>query len=178
MVTVRGKSEVRAYMAAVPVKMEPVLHGASRAGGRVFAVAVEDNTTSEAVRAAVRLRTKTEGATIKTTVDVKPGWARSVANWLEWGTSAHFISVDDSQRGGRSVGRINQLTAENDGNSSLVIGGKFVGATVWHPGARPHPVFRPAQDLNEAEAIAAAQSYINARVSRKGIIGGDAGDEE
>lgn len=178
MATSRGKAEVRAYMAAAPKRLQSILRGAGRKGGEVFADYIKENTTSDEVRKDVRIKTKAEGTQIRTTVDVKPGWSRSVANWLEWGTSGHFISVDKSQRQGRSVGRINKLTKENDGNHSLVIGGNFVGDTVWHPGARPHPVFRPAHDLKEAEAIAAAQAYINTRVSRLGIVGGDAGDDE
>lgn len=158
--------------------MLPVLRGAARAGGGVFAEYIKENTTSEAVREDVRMRTQVVGDQIKTTVDLKPGWGRSVGNWLEWGTDGHFISVADEQRRGRSTGRINQQVRAAGGDASLVIGGKFVGKTVWHPGARPHPVFRPAQDLKQADAIAAAQAHINARVKRSGIATGDEGEDE
>lgn len=178
MVTVRGKSEVRVYIAAVPAKMDAVLRGAARAGAKVVAAEIEANTPSEAVRENLRIRSKAGDDHIKVTIDVKPGWARSLGTWLEWGTDPHFISVDESQRGGRSVSRINKQVRENEGNHSLVIGGAFVGTTVWHPGIRPHPVFRPALDHKGPEAIAAAQAYINARVSRAGISAvSDEGDE-
>jgi len=157
----------------IPEHLERVARGAARAGASVFADYVKENTPSDEVRGAVRIRTKADDSQVKVTVDLKPGWARTLGNWLEWGTSPHFISVDDSQRSGRSVGRINRLVAENDGNHSLVIGGNFVGSTVWHPGAQAHPVFRPARDLREAEAIAAAQNYINVRIGRPGIDEGD-----
>jgi len=85
--------------------------------------------------------------------------------WLEYGTAPHLISVDDSQRQGLSVRRVNDRV--NAG--SLVINGNFVGTTVHHPGARPHPFMRPALDTKEGEARAAAQSYINSRISRSGI---------
>ena len=52
----------------------------------------------------------------------------------------------------------------------MIIGGKFVGETVWHPGAKPHPFLRPSLDIKGAEAIAAAQSYINAHVTPSGIV--------
>lgn len=178
MVTSTGKSAALAYMADIPRKMEPVLRGAARAGGKVFATEIKANTPSIEVAKNVRVRSRIDGLTIKVTVDVKPGWGRTVGIWLEWGTEGHFISVDDSQRKGRSVSRINRDTMENRGNHSLVIGGKFVGTTVWHPGARAQPVFLPTRDTKEAEAIAAAQAHIKSRVSRRGIDTSDEGDED
>jgi hypothetical protein len=165
-------------MRRIPEGLRGVLRGAGRAGGKVFADYIEEETESDDVRDALRIRTKEEEGRITTTVDLKPGWGRTVGNWLEWGTEGHFISVDASQRGGRSVGRINQQLREAGGNQSLVIGGKFVGATVWHPGARPHPVFRPARDLRAAEAKAAAQAYINARVKGGAVVAAGEGDGE
>lgn len=179
MVTVRGKSEVRAFMASVPAKMDAVLRGAARAGAKVVADEIKASTPSEEVRENLRIRSKVGDDHIKVTIDVKPGWARSLGIWLEWGTDPHFISVNDGQRSGRSVGRINKQVRENDGNASLVIGGAFVGQTVWHPGIRPQPVFRPSLDHKGAEAVAAAQAYINARISRGAINTAmdDGGDE-
>lgn len=153
-------------MRAIPEKMERVLRGAGRAGANVVAEEIKLTTPSEAVRENIRIRTKAETDRIVVRIDVKDRWANAVGVWLEYGTAGHFISVDDRQRRGMSVGRINRLTNEG----SLVIGGKFVGSTVWHPGARPHPTFRPALDRKEAEAIAAAQAYINTRVTRAGIL--------
>jgi hypothetical protein len=178
MPTVRGKSEVKAYFSRVAQQLPGVLRGAARAGGKVIAEEIRERTPSDEVRENLRMRTKSVDDKIRVTIDVKPGWALSVGTWLEWGTAPHFISVDDSQRRGRSVGRINQQLGEADGAASLVIGGKFVGKTVLHPGARPHPAFRPALDTKEAEAIAAAQAYINTRVRRTGIVGSDGGDDE
>ncbi len=176
MPTVRGKSEVKAYFAAIPGKMNGVLRGAARAGANVIADEIKQRTPSDEVREDIRIRTKAGDDQIKVTIDVKPGWGRSLGLWLEYGTSPHFISVDESQRGGRSVGRINRLAEEH--GASLVIGGNFVGKTVWHPGARPHPTFRPALDQKEPEALAAAQAYINARVSRAGIAAASEGSDE
>jgi hypothetical protein len=73
-----------------------------------------------------------------------------------------------------TANRINQLGR----GGTLVINGKPAGATVWHPGARPHPFLRPALDVKEREAIGAAQSYINARVGPGGInASGTEGDD-
>lgn len=173
-----GLPAVKAKMRRIPDDLRGVLRGAARAGGNVFADYVKEETPSDDVRKAVRIRTKEDDGHIRTTVDLKLGWGRSVGNWMEYGTDAHFISVDSSQRGGRSVGRINQQVREQGGDRSLVIGGKFVGATVWHPGARPHPVFRPARDLRASEAKAAAQAYIKTRIKRGVIIPASEGDDE
>lgn len=178
MPTVRGKSEVKAFIDAIPGKMASVLRGAARAGAGVVADEIKQRTPSDDVRDNLRVRTKAGDGQIRVTIDVKPGWGRSVGLWLEYGTSPHFISVDASQRAGRSVGRINQQAKSEDAGHSLVIGGNFVGATVFHPGARPQPTFRPALDTKEAEAIATAQAYISARVSRAGIATVSEGDAE
>ena len=165
-------------MRRIPDEMRSVLRGSARAGGKVFAEYVQENTPSDEVREAVRLRTKQDDEFVRATVDLKPGWGRSVGNWMEYGTEAHFISVDASQRRGRSVSKINQQVREERGNQSLVIGGKFVGATVWHPGTNPQPVFRPARDLRASEAKAAAQHYIKTRIKGGVIIPGDEGDDD
>lgn len=178
MPTVRGKEEVKAFFANIPPKLTNVLRGAARAGGKVIAEEIKLQTPSEKVREAVRITSRAGDGEVKVKIDLKPGWARSLGIWLEYGTSPHFISVDDSQRQGKSVRKLNTQVAEYDGNASLVIGGNFVGETVFHPGARPYPAFRPALDTKEQEAISAAQSYVNARVSRAGINAGSGGGDE
>lgn len=178
MAFLNGLPATRATMRRLPDQLRGVLRGAGRAGGKVFAEYIEEETESDDVRDALRIWTKEEEGVITTKVDLKPGWGRTVGYWMEWGTEGHFISVDASQRGGRSVGRINQQVREAGSDRSLVIGGKFVGATVWHPGARPQPVFRPARDLRAAEAKAAAQAYINARVKGGVIVPAGEGDGE
>lgn len=172
---VTGKTAVKRYFSAVPTALiEKVLPGAARAGGKVIADEAELRCESDIVRKAIVTRVKREGTLITVKVGVKGRWANAVGNWLEYGTDGHFISVDDSQRQGRSVNRINRLAKAG----SLVISGQFVGNTVWHPGARPYPFLRPALDLRQDEAIAAAQGYINARLSRLGLSGsGDPGGE-
>ena len=179
MPTVRGKSEVRAFMNRIPAEIEDkVLRGAARAAATVVAEEAKLRTQSSEVRGAIKVASRKEApGRIVAKVQVK-GPGAYLAPWEEWGTAPHLISVDESQRRGMSIGRINRLAKEPDANHSLVIGGKFVGRTVMHPGARPHPFLRPALDLKEAEAIAAAQSYISTRVSRTGISGAAEGDDE
>jgi len=172
MPTVTGKAEVKAYIARLPAELEErVLRGAARAGADVVAADARNRSISSEVSGSIKVRTKKEPGRMLAIIQTQ-GRGAYLAPWLEYGTEGHFISVDDSVRGGMSISRINRQAREG----SLVIAGHFVGSTVWHPGARPHPFLRPALDLNEAEAIAAAQSYINTRVTRMGIVGTDEGD--
>lgn len=173
MPTVRGKAEVRAFIGRLPVELPKVLRGAARVAATIVADEAKARTQSHEVRGAIKVSSrKGEGGQIIAKVQVK-GPGAYLAPWEEYGTSPHLISVDESQRGGMSIGRINKLAKAEGGNHSLVIGGKFVGTTVLHPGARPHPFLRPALDTKGAEAIAAAQNYISARVTKAGIVGSD-----
>lgn len=170
MATARGKDGVRRFIAQLPGQIErKLLRGAGRAAATVVATEAKERSISEEVSQAINTNVSTKDGRIIAKVQVK-GKGSYIAPWIEYGTDPHFISVAEDQRGGRSINRINKLHREG----SLVIGGKFVGATVHHPGARPHPFLRVSLDLKEAEAIAAAQAYINARVKPSGIVG----DEE
>lgn len=175
MVTRRGSSDVKRFMAALPEELRSkVLKGAARAAGNVVAEEARERSISQDVRAGVVVdKAEEKGSRIVVQVTVKGSWARSVGFWLEYGTSPHFISVDPALSGGRTAARVNAVVAGglSDLKQTLVINGKPVGATVYHPGAQPHPFLRPALDLKQADAIAAAQRFIDARVSRKGIVG-------
>lgn len=171
MVNVKGRSEVKRFIGGIPAEVATLLRGAGRAGATVIADEAKDRVISREVRGAIKVATKAEDGRIIAKVQVK-GPGAYIAPWLEYGTDPHFISVDDSQRGGMSIGKINERVKAG----SLVIGGNFVGKTVHHPGARPHPFLRVALDTKESEARNAAQAFINSRISKTGIRteGGDA----
>jgi hypothetical protein len=172
MVTVRGRQEVRDYIASAPEQLTKLLRGAARAAAKVVAEEAKSRSISSEVAGAIKVATRTDEGRIVALVQVK-GDGAYIAPWLEYGTAPHFISVDDSQRQGMSVGRVNKSLKEG----SLIINGQFVGSTVFHPGARPFPFLRPALDAKEREAIAAAQTYINARVKPGVIASAGEGDE-
>jgi hypothetical protein len=182
---VRGREEVKRFLDSLPKQIEDkLLRGAGRAGANVVADEARLRSISPEVTAAIGVKVSTKDGTILAKVRVK-GPGAYIAPWLEYGTDPHFISVSADQRNGMTVGRINRVdkAARRAGTPepgrSLKIGGSFVGGTVHHPGAQAHPFLRPALDTKEAEAIAAAQSYINARVKPSGIIGAvDQGDDE
>lgn len=185
----RGGARWRQSMAQLPAELvKRVLPGAARAGAKVIAdeakvrlggrQATSGSGAKVLIADAVKVRSKKrEGLIVARVLLAGPG--SYVGRWLEYGTSAHFITVDDEYRERMTARRINRRISDGDGalHATLVINGKPVGASVYHPGARPHPFLRPAADTKEAEAKAAAQAYINSRVRRAGIIGTDEGDE-
>lgn len=167
---------------------ERVLPGAARVGAKVIAEEAKsllggrhaDSGAGGKVLIAdsVKVRgRKRNGLLIARVLLEGPG--AYVGRWLEYGTDPHFISVDPDYRQGLTTRRINKRIADGDGalHSTLVINGKAVGATVYHPGAAARPFLRPAYDLKLTAARAAAQAYIQSRVSRAGIIGTDEGDD-
>lgn len=166
MATLKGRAAVSRYMAQLPEQIVAgLLRGAGRTAANVIAEEARDRSISTEVASAVKVKVKRDGFRVVAKIQVK-GKGAYIAPWLEYGTAPHFISVDASQRRGMSVGRINDLAKEEGSSHSLVIGGKFVGATVFHPGARPHPFLRPALDAKGADAVKAAQSYINSQISK------------
>jgi hypothetical protein len=157
-------ASVKALIAKLPAALEKnILRGAARAAATVVADEAKERVISDEVRASIKITTSARDGKITAKVQTK-GPGAYLAPWLEYGTDPHFITVSDADRGGRSIKRFNKEVREG----SLVIGGHFVGPTVRHPGARPHPFLRPALDTKEADAIKAAQSYITTRLAAVG----------
>lgn len=175
MATMRGRDNVSRYIERIPPALQKkVLRGAARAAARVIAVEAKDRSISSLVASAVKVSTRQENdSRVIAKVKVK-GKGAFIAPWLEYGTDPHFISVDSAQSGGRTARRVNRLAKEG----SLVINGEHVGATVFHPGAKPHPFLRPALDIKQDEAIAAAQRYVTIRLAREGLGGSDVPEAE
>lgn len=94
------------------------------------------------------------------------------AHMVEFGTSPHFIRVNESarpkkltRRGMRavSVRTMNQMVKRG----SLKIGQNYVGPSVSHPGARPKPFMRTALDTGSTEAASVAADYIRVRLAKE-----------
>lgn len=173
MTSVRGRAAVSQYLASAPAQLKTLLRGAARAGATVVADEVKARSNSPDIAAAVKITTKAEDTKAVATIHLKGAWANALGTWQEYGTDPHYISVDDSQREGKTARRVNEL--ERAG--SLVINGQPVGKTVHHPGAKAEPFMRVSLDLKEGEAIKAAQAHINSRISKGKILpGGSEGD--
>lgn len=169
----KGREGMQRRRNEVPDKIRKILRGAARAGATVIADDAKQRVASDAVREGVIIgRSKEVDERITVKIAVKEGWARSLGTWLEYGTSAHFISVDPNFAEGRTAARVNKLDtdAAKEGRSgpgaTLVINGKPVGATVFHPGTSAEPWLRTARDVKARDAIQTAQEYITTRVKR------------
>lgn len=193
MVKVTGERETRAFFQKLPDMIErKLVRGAAKAGAEVIAQQARTNLGSKKAEVAggssvliadsikVRVR-KVETGARATIAPEGPG--AYVTPWMEFGTRPHFIQVHEEQRGGRTSRRINDLdrSAAEEGRagpgSSLKIGGTFVGGTVYHPGADPHPFLRPALDTAAREAVATAQRYIDERAPKLASLPDDDGGE-
>lgn len=182
MPTVKGREAEQRRRDQAPDKLRRILRGAARAGAAVIADEAKLRAASDVVRDGVVIgRAKEREGAIEVRITVEKGWAHSLGIWQEYGTSAHFISVDPNFAEGRTAARVNirDTEAAKSGQAgpgrSLFINGKPVGATVYHPGTRAVPWLRPARDVKAREAIAAAQEHITARVRRSGpVADGDA----
>lgn len=165
----KGMGALKDFLASLPANIERnVLRGALKAGAEVIAEGAREGCRSAKVRATIGVTTRAEKGLVSAKVQTK-GDGAFKAPWLEHGTDPHFISVDAEQSGGRTVSRINRLAKEPGAGHSLVIGGKFVGDTVFHPGAKPYPFMRPAADTREGAAIAAIGAHINKKATKAGL---------
>lgn len=169
----KGREAMQRRRNEVPDKLRKILRGAARAGATVIADDAKQRVASDAVREGVIIgRSKEVDDRITVKITVKDGWPRALGTWLEYGTSAHFISVDPNFAEGRTAARVNKLDtdAAKEGRSgpgaTLVINGKPVGATVFHPGTSAEPWLRTARDVKARDAMHAAQEYITTRVKR------------
>ena len=167
MATARGRTEVKRLIASLPAQIEKrLLPGAARAGANVIAEEARDQCIDKEVAASLKVRTKSDPGLVVARIKPDPKMPGAYrATWIEYGTAPHFISVSEGDRKGRSIGRINRQVKEG----SLVIGGHFVGPSVWHKGARPFPFLRTALDTQRAAAVAAAQAFVDKHVTRSGI---------
>jgi hypothetical protein len=163
-----------AFLDRLPAKLERnTLRGALRAAAMVVAADAKERTTSSEVREGIYVTTGAKDGGVYAKVKLK-GFAASVGIWGEYGTAAHWISIDKRDRkvSIRTINRNERL------NHSLVIGGAFVGPSVHHPGARPHPFLRPSLDAREADAIKAAGDYIRSKLEAHGLDAPDFGVSE
>ncbi len=176
--SLKGGNALKDFLASLPANLERnVLRGALKAGADEIAEGAREGCRSPEVRATIKTMSRSENGVVVAKVQTK-GDGAFKAPWLEHGTDPHFISVDAEQSGGRTIGRINRLAKGADSNHSLVIGGKFVGDTVLHPGAKPYPFMRPALDQRQAAAITAIGAHIGLKMTKAGLETPNPSDDE
>lgn len=143
-----------------------VARGAARAFAKPIVEDARQRCHDKEVADGLKVTTRLEGAVAIARIQTSgPGAYK--APWLEYGTLPHFIAVDERDREGRSVGRINRLNKQADQEGSLRIGGNFVGPVVHHPGESKvkYRFLRPAVDTQTEAGFDAAVGYIAARIS-------------
>jgi len=170
---IKGGKELQDLLNTLPVKIERnIMRSALRAGAGVIRDAARKNVNSDTGTLAKSIRVSTRSRRGEVTATVKAD--AFYAHMVEFGTLAHWISVRDEARPSRmtrrgrkthSIGTLNKMAHRG----SLKIGGNFVGESVEHPGATPHPFMRPALDENQAAAIRAVGEQIRARLTKQGL---------
>ena len=173
---INGLSDLYAQLQQLPGKIEGnIMRGALRAGQKVIQTAainnvpVEDGELRKSIRISFRARSQ------------KFGWVRMhlvagskdayYSHMVEFGTAQHIIAAKErptrtTRRGtvkGLSIKTMNKMLQ----SGSLKIGGRYVGASVLHPGAKPTPFMRMAFDGSQDQALAAMRDYIAKRLPRE-----------
>ena len=165
-----GGVALDALLGTLPVNIEKnIMRGALRAGAKVFLNVVKQNIPADkgALRASARITTRARRGEV--TASVKVGDKNVYyANMVEFGTRAHLISVQESEKGvNKKTGKALSMRTIN--KNVLKIGNTFVGPTVEHPGAKPHPFMRPAAEAGFQAAVEAVQAHVRKRLTKEGL---------
>lgn len=188
---IKGLSELQKFLDELPAKLEKnILRGAVRAGMKVVLPVAQANihAVSGELAAGLNVGTRTQKGKVFATLRTK-GKHGFVGKFVEYGTRAHFISVQEGEkpinirqsiRQGKlvraSMSTVNRgvrrraegsIGQGDEAVKSLKIAGRFVGPTVSHPGSVAHAFLRPALDAMAQPAIIAAANYIRTRLSEK-----------
>jgi len=170
---VTGLKELQAFLDQLPAKVEAnIMRAALRQGANVVLqeaknqVSVKEGYLRDSLRVSTRSRRGTVTATVKSSL--------YYAKWIEYGTAAHLIKVQDEERPTRmtrtGLKKFNLRTINKMINrGSLVIGGQFVGPVVSHPGATPKPFMRPALESQSQAALLAVGEAIKKRLNKQGL---------
>lgn len=177
-IVIKGLAELQRALDTLPARIEAnIMRGALRAGAKVLAAEAKQNIHNISGNLALSVRygckvSKVEGkvtAYVRAGGKGQPGW---YAHMVEKGTAAHWIRVKMEARPSRmtrrgekaySIATLNRMAKRG----SLMIGGRFIGASVAHPGARKKPFLRPALDMRGQAAVERMREYIRTRLSNK-----------
>jgi HK97 gp10 family phage protein len=155
----KGGKELAAFLESLPANVErKIMRGALRAGAKVIkeeaARLLDSNGSVKTgeLKRGLKVSARAKGGVVTASVKTR-GRHGYVANWIEFGTAAHWIKPKNAK--------------------ALAYNGIVVDA-IQHPGARPKPFMRPAADTQAAAAVTAAAEYIKKRLTKEGLEG--AGD--
>lgn len=186
---VTGLADLQKFLDTLPAKVAAnVMRGALRAGAKVIEADARAKCPSAPsgfrffglrsqglLRDSIRVSTRIKGTTISSSIKAGGKW-KGVnifwVNFVEWGTNAHLISVQESEKNTnlrRSVklGMMVKESMTTINRRVLQIGNTFIGPTVSHPGSKPHPFMRPALDSQAQNAVVAVAEYMKKRLATK-----------
>lgn len=176
-VNVKGLSELQKFLDELPVKMErTIMRSALREGAKVILEEAKSNVAVKNgyLRDSLRVRTRSKRGVVTASITSEGVEPRNIPIWIEYGTNAHLIKVQEDEKPTRmtrhgprklSMKTLNKMINRN----SLVIGGRFIGPVVSHPGAKPMPFMRPALDSKAQEALKAVGDAIKNRLTKQGL---------
>ena len=170
LIHVKGLDVLDKMLQAVPDKIRPIMRGAMRAGIKpIQAAAVSGiRSVSGELARGLKISTSARGDMVKAYLRTT-GEHGYIAMWVEFGTRPHWIKVPENEkwsnwRRGVHFGKKVSMTTINRTHRSLKLGLRFIGPTVWHPGADPHAFMRPALDGQAQAAVFSAAEYIKTRL--------------
>jgi hypothetical protein len=181
---ITGLKELQAFLDTLPAKIEKnVMRGALRAGAvKELLPEAQANLMSNGsvvtgeLISGLKVVTQFKNGKVIARVLSKhvneKGIPDNLPLWVEYGTKAHFISVQENEKpinyrlSARRMSLVRaSMTTVN--RNVLKIGANFIGPTVHHPGAKPKPFLRPALDRSGGAAVVAAAEYMKARLESK-----------
>lgn len=173
-IALKGGKELSAFLQAFPKRLQS---GAVRSGviasSKVFREKARANVATKSGQLAKAIRSRStrvsKDGTVTGGVYVDPKKPHGfLGNWIEYGTSPHFITPGDSGLSSRQLTRRANVSgqSEND-DGSMIIGNKHVRGAVWHPGIAPMPFMRPAFDTEQQEAIKAFGEQIRTYMAKR-----------
>ena len=159
-----GGEQLQRFLSELPTKIERnIMRSALRSGAMVILARARSlvPVKSGTLQRSLRVSTNSKGGVVTANMRAggkikrgKGGGDAYYAHMVEWGTRMHTIAT----KGG-----------------SLKIGGRFVGKSVLHKGARAHPFMRPALDGGAQSAIVAVADRVRSRLTKAGIDVADSG---
>lgn len=196
-VHITGLRELQVFLDALPAKVEKnILRGALTAGAKPIKKQAMANIHSRSGELARSIRVSTRFKDGKVVASIS-AWKKRLAskkkgggvlgdayyaNWVEYGTRQHLISVQESEkpinrRASAKAGKIVRASMTTVNRNVLKIGNTFVGPTVEHPGANANPFMRPALDTMATTAVIATAEYIRNRLATREGLDAAAGVE-
>ena len=172
--TIIGGRQLLDALQQLPVKIERnVMRAALRAGANVIRNEARDNVPVRlgALRKSIRVSTGSKNGRVWATI--KAGSKEAYYwRWVEFGTKPHLIKVQEDEKPINSRltakrGQLTRVSMRTINRNALKIGSNFVGPTVSHPGAQPHPFMRPALDAKGNAAVDAVVAKIAERLMKE-----------